>query len=158
MFDSVCQTYLDYLSDDDFLVFLEGFLEASLVSEHKEKTLAAIFNDHVIPNFLDVPTKSDRPPKLPFINILLSFFQNSSPASAAALLSRLSSLHPNNNTMWCFFLGHFSRLTRGADDNSFTDVVDGPGRDCFHGGVSAPPVLPPQYAVPSQLHGNIEHP
>ena len=123
-FVSFCQTYLDYLSDDDFLQLLEGFLEASLVSEHKEKTLAAVFNDHVLPNFLEVPTNSIKPPKLPFVSILLSYFVGPKPGHNASFFAYLNTLHPNNNTMWCFFLGNFSRLTRDHDDKSFTNVVD----------------------------------
>ena len=37
-FVSFCQLYFDYMSDDHFLQLLEGYLEASLVTEHKVRS------------------------------------------------------------------------------------------------------------------------
>lgn len=97
----------------------------SLVTEHKEKTLATIFNDHVLPAYLDTPTDSSTDPNAPLLSMLVEAFPLPPPSSTCPrLLTMLTSLHPNNNMMWCCFLGYFSRVSRDFSDAAFTETVD----------------------------------
>ena len=79
----------------------------------------------MLPCFLDTPTNSSTEPEALLLKMLVEAFPRPPPSSTCpSLISLLTELHPNNNMMWCCYLGYFSRVSRDLNDRKFTEIVD----------------------------------
>ena len=96
-FMSFAGEYLGHLSNEDYVEYLEGYLETQLVSKHKSKTLSTIFTNRILPNFFHLPINATTPPDLPLVPALLEVLSGT---SSSPLLSQLVSFYPDGSLMW----------------------------------------------------------